>query len=711
MTERAPSAPPPGLDAVLEYAALSGKFEPVEALAEVKEASPADMAEIASALAMACDTNPDQSGAWVMHGPRRRQILSDLMASGRLFEAVARRRLRNLDDAAMDLLDALGGVGDFARAKLLRVMRAAKDRGWIARVATALDRAGELAPAAPLLGAARNTLAALERELRRDELVERGFFGRDGELAEIARRLETPPAGDLVGAVFVSGLPGIGKSALLEEIIAQDFEHHRSLIVRLDFDRTGLDVTEPRALTMEVARQLADRIGEGGQALLDARLEAAGVQETEARLGTRRSDYPDQLGAAIGQAVAAAGRPILLVVDTFEALQARGLTHARQLFQWLDWLHGRGLEPLRIVVAGRAPPPSDLSRNIGDPIDLDGLPDEAAREFLSRFDLPRRALPSILECAAGNPLALRLAAAIVRDGDIAVLPSGKPDPKLAAALLYRILLSRIGADDLRHLADPGLIVRRISAELLRTVIAPEVGMESLGETRAVELFDALRRQHWLVEPDPYDPAFVRHRSDMRGVLLPLLYRSDPALCRRIDAAAARWFGKRRDPASAVDALYHRLQLLRRGSTRPAVPQALAQRFDLITIAELPERAQILIRQAAGEAPPRSGSPPTAPRETTSSPASSSRSLPGATGARAGTWSGAFGKPRRSIRSASWRTRSAPYGGGRASGRTPAGCCASATALAARTRTFSSCQRSWPSFVSRCGASSVPQGRC
>lgn len=335
-------------------------------------------------------------------------------------------------------------------------------------------------------------------------------------------------------------------------------------------------------------------MGPGSESLAEERLKAASRPSVEP---VNRRGRPEALGAAIARLLYQSGRPLLVAIDTFEALQARGHSHPRRLFGILDWLIEKGFGSCSILVAGRARP---VDGDIALPIELGGIADKAARFLLERLGVGTAAWERILSCANGNPLALRLAATIVNENGIEALPKEGLDKAVGAAMLYRILLSRISDEMLRDLADPGLIVRRISPAVLREVIAPEAGMPDMDDATARQMFEALSLQHWLVQRDPNDPEFVYHRSDMRAQLLPLLYQDKPRQCGRIDDAAARWFGKRSDRSSQIDALYHRLQQMRRRSTRPAISAATAQMFDDDMIRELPERARIQVRQTRGE---------------------------------------------------------------------------------------------------------------
>lgn len=590
------------LSALLEYAALSGPFDPAEAIRRIGVKSVGVATAAASALSLACDTNPNQTTEWLMLGAKREDVLRNLKNSGTLPAAIERRRTGPIDEATHDLLSAIERTDQFRPESLRQLLNETEDIELVSRVATALDRAKAVLSDLDVLAVARTKMLNLVRKIRRDRLQERGFYGRTREIAYILTRIQRKNQTRSVRPIWIWGLPGIGKSALLEEVISRDVAQRQTLIVRLDFDRSGLDANNPRTLTMEVARQLVDRVGDAGVVLDEERLLAAsdGDAMQRSRRGGQRS-FPNRLASTIGLTLDSQKRPLLIVIDTLEALAARGRHRVDQLIDWLDRLKAESNVDFSILIAGRSSPEQVFGISTSDSaIRLDGLDQFAIDQFLDAHHIPRNQREAICKCTKGNPLALRLATSIVRNHGAESLPAKSLHPELAAAMLYRILLSRIEDDTLRRLADPGLIVRRISAELLVTVIGPAVDLPNLTDTEGEELFSALARQHWLVEPDPGDPDFVRHRRDMRALLLPLLYQESEKVCYRIDKAASRWFGQRTDTASQIDALYHRLQQSRRAAVRPAIPAEIAQYFDSDMVAELPERAQIAVRQAAGK---------------------------------------------------------------------------------------------------------------
>lgn len=600
MQTATPIAQPDLIEAAKRFAALSGPFDPATALPDAEKANPQSVAILASALATVCDTNPGSSDHWLLRTAERRYILRQLNETGQLRDAIAARREAPLDPPTEDLLHALAGEHPFAPEDIASDLADPPSRDRIERISVALDRAGEIAPAQDQLQTARSVLARMVREARRAHLRERGFFGRHDEKQRLLDWFDKPLQWTPARAAFLHGMPGIGKSALLEEMVGIACDTYNGLTVRLDFDRAGLDVLDLLGLTMEVARQIGERLREGGKELLDARLEAASVARGEESLAaSRRATFPQPLAQAIAAAVRASERPVLLVLDTLEVLRSRGERHPSLLFDWIDGLIGAGMTPLRILAAGRGDALGNCPDRIGVEIGLEGLDDEATGALMDRLDVPTPARSAIVDIADGNPLVLRLAAHIVDRYGEESLPRTRLDKEVAAAFLYRFLLSRIDEPDLRALAHPGLIARRISAAFLREALAPRVGLAGMTGTRAQELFDELAGQHWLVAPDPADPEFVRHRNDMRLALLPLLYKDDPALCARIDAAAVSWFGKRKDEASQLDAAYHRLQLMRTRRSTPPLSAELAFRFDAQMITELPPPAQEVVRKAQG----------------------------------------------------------------------------------------------------------------
>lgn len=600
------------LGALRRYGALSGPFAPAQAIAVLTGPAATDtnaLLAVTARFADACDTRQAGDGStWLMRDPERRWELSQLAVTGDLDAAIAWRRTLATDGPTDDLLDALAGAGAFSPAALATALGDGTPRGRLEQLAVAIDRAGPTAPGRTQVDAIKAEIIRIDARSRDEVLLQRGFYGREAERSELAAWLAGPPATVPVSSLFITGLPGMGKSTLLDEAVRQAIATADAatpgrgwLTARLDFDRAGLDVQDRIGLTVELARQLAAELGDQAAALRSARLEASGfaVSSESSMKGEGRERTPVPLAQTVASAVGASGRPLLVILDTLEVLRGRGETHPERLFGWLDELVSLGVGPMWLLAAGRGDALDSAPGRVGRRIELHGLDDVNADRLLAGLGVPPESFAAVREIAQGSPLVLRLAARVVLEAGPGALDTASKRRGVAAAYLYRFLLSRIDDPTLRTLAHPGLVVRRINAEVIGQVLGPQLGIR-LDPAEAQRVFEALASHHWLVEPDPAAPGFVKHRTDMRSVLLPLLYKDQPAKCDRIDRAAADWFGRRSEPWCAVESAYHRLQHMRRDHRPPLVdPQALLG-LDDSAILELPPEAQTLVRQQRGE---------------------------------------------------------------------------------------------------------------
>jgi hypothetical protein len=583
------------------FAALSGSFDP-KVLRDIIGSDTRVTMAVATDLADACDTGQD-GGQWLMRGNIRRRELDGMVSAGELDDAIAWRRTLDADEPTRDLLAALTGSTGFTTPDVRQAIEASQDRATLERLAVALERAGSQAPAHEALGAVRSALGRLDARDRAQVMLARGFFGRVAETTAIASWLGRPISRPPVSALFISGLPGIGKSTLVDEAARRAATATPPwILVRLDFDRSGLDVQDRVGLTMEITRQISIELGDAAAALRSARLTAAGsTSSPDPDLkGEVREYIPDELARALSDAIRRAGRPILMILDTLEVLRSRGETHPGRLFACLDELCARGMTPLAVIAAGRGDALDSAPDRIGFRVVLGGLDPDDANAILTKLEVPPATFAEINRIAQGNPLVLRLAGLAVRQAGTEALATAKGRRELAAAYLYRFLLSRIGDARLLTLAEPGLVVRRINPDVIADVLAPALKLE-LEPGEAVTLFERLSTNLWLVEPDPTAAGWVRHRSDIRSVLLALLYGGrKAATAAKIDRAAAAWFDHRTEPFAPLEAAYHRLQATRRGGEMPSIAPTLLQQFDAATISELPTAAQDFVLSARGE---------------------------------------------------------------------------------------------------------------
>ncbi len=586
-------------EAARRFAALQDSFTPEAALKAAMGpraiSEPILAARVLSSLRKDCTVERGKTGEmWLMRpGARRKTLGGASSGTDWIAESAA--------PAETPVQAALAGQGDFAPEALDAMIAGGGDPERLGGVAIALDRAGPSAPGFGRLVQIRSALNAARAEARSDALLAGGFFGREAELALLAEWIAHPQEKPPVRTVHVSGLPGIGKSYLLERVIQMARLDHRPILVILDFDRSGLNVLDVHGFFEEISRQIGDALPEAAGRLRDMRLRSAERRAAETG-STARTSLPRELLDAMAKAVAASGRRTLVVLDTLEVLRSRGETQVMTLFDHFDLLAEYGLRPLALISAGRGDALDPVRKRPGQQIDrveadirLDGLEDSAARVLLETRGVPKSLWPRILPLAQGNPLLLTLAAKALTETDF---DETELPPNASAATiggyLYRAILSRV-PERLRRIANEGLVLRSIDPETLREVVAPALGL-TLTPDEARDDLNTLATHHWLVEHDRGD--WIRHRSDVRRAFLPLLYDETAAnrdITEAINLRAAEWFAMR-DPLTT---LYHRLQLTQFGHPFPEVSSELARAFTDSLLDELPDRARDHVLQTQG----------------------------------------------------------------------------------------------------------------
>ncbi|MGN9909197.1 hypothetical protein ACTMTJ_16765 [Phytohabitans sp. LJ34] len=398
---------------------------------------------------------------------------------------------------------------------------------------------------------------------------------------------------------------GVGKSTLIAKFLldhATVAPELRFPYAYLDFDNPALVAARPVTLLREAARQLAVQYPSGRTTLEEF---VADVERMVEREPEAESEAPASLHAS-RRSAAAEGRqsklysefarivrrlarrtddegtyhlPLLIVVDTYEEVQNRGVEHELRLWSLLDTLREE-FPRLRLVVFGRVP--LDAVPTTGEalrPKPLHEFDEESATELLRRMGVAPDAAAEIHHDVGGNPLSLKLAALVYRKEreagsdrtgierlDTTRLLFFSAGENVVQGQLYQRILRHIKDPDVRRLAHPGLVLRRITPQIIREVLQEPCGVAVPTDERARELFEALRREAALVTVEP-DGA-LRHRPDVRRVMLKLIRRDKPEQVAEIDRLAVRYYAGHPELSPATQAraeeIYHRLQL-----TQPA----------------------------------------------------------------------------------------------------------------------------------------------
>ncbi|HEY7816645.1 MAG TPA: hypothetical protein VIG29_00395, partial [Vicinamibacteria bacterium] len=492
-------------------------------------------------------------------------------------------------------------------------------------------------------------------------LVARGFFGRESELDQLrsfvgvlaptllrskiqalnSRFLRWFHARD-EAPLLIYGPGGIGKSTLIAQFIVEHLEvpaRYRFPFAYLDFERPSITALEPMTLVIEAIRQLKlqypdlredltrlqDRSrGEAARQTADERslreLRELDGSPEEAREKARwiRSNRLrrerrlfKELARLLGRASGGDPAPFLMVLDSFERTQYKSYLHLSRMWRLFEAL-GSEYPMLRVVVSGRAPVKGlKIKRREPQALPIREFGEAAATEFLvRRSSLNPRIARKLVGEYGGNPLTLNL---LARLGEERPLEEKKPkkswsgflgrnqnhcDRELVQALLYERLLGQIRNREILPLANPGLVLRRITPEIIQQVLAPYCKLDVPTRARAEQLFLELERHVDLV--DRIEPDVLGHRPEVRGMMLKLLEKDDPSMVAAIEKAAVGYYGGKTGPQARAEEIYHRLRLkepltIINFRWEPGVDRYLSED----DLAEIPEAARPFVASKLG----------------------------------------------------------------------------------------------------------------
>ncbi len=580
---------------------------------------PDDPAEREAVLAVAPRLDGDRLGA-------------ALRASLEAFPGAALNALLNRDRTRRPQHPKLGGLDPNALAQALELLEGAKVRlpDWAADPATAraLRRAVVLDRRAR---AAHRLLPTPFRGRGRELKVLEGYI-RDGIAVDHASRpvMKKPsdePEPGSVNVMIVTGIGGTGKSALIEALRRRAERTDAVTFLGFDLDQTSLRSGERVALTIELLRQIGllhpelDQPLSALRGMLRDRLSS--ITDDGALLEAASSAIYSALSDLAGhlQAASLQDHGFALVFDTFEQAMVTGEERLHLIADWLMLLrNAAGIEKLRVILSGRE---ADMIAGLDIPglvvagqIELGDLGTNSGRaklrDMFRRFGIDHLDLvPDLISAFGSNPLVIEIVAAFCRDRPrdeiIALVQNdddglrGELDTEMRQRILYTRILNRITDPKLRPLASPGLILRRITPELIEKVLAEPCGLpQPLPLGRADTLYEGLSGQVWLVRPSPSGDA-LEHVPDLRRLMLPQILALPEAV--DVAQAAADWYEGAAAGASGPDlweSFYYR------ALTNPDALHDLAP-IELLAIADhlgaaaidLPLKARAMLREASG----------------------------------------------------------------------------------------------------------------
>ena len=422
------------------------------------------------------------------------------------------------------------------------------------------------------------------------------FVGREDLLADLRARY-LAPAGR---AVSIWGLGGVGKSALLARLVMGVVDDpspdDRGLVVMLDFDDPAVNPDFPLEFVAAIAEQVQAQLGAESSELADVRSRIT----SESEYGGYRSDTVTRSASLndtpwaklLEEVLGRVGGRLLLVLDTVEQAQRRGPSAMYVLALILRMVVSR--PEVLVVLSGRARMPE--LRELVDEVELVGLAGADAITSWSimaegAVDHPRAA--ALVDRFGTSPLTVRLIAALLaktQGGDDPLFGLRAANEQLDAELYLRIL-GHIKDPTVRALAHPGLVLRRVTPEIIRRVLAEACGIPTDGLDEQA-LFTRLAAEPMLVDRPERD--VLVHRQDVRAVMLPQILRDPKVDATAVQLAAIAYYSGRPDPAARTEELYHRLLL---GQTREEIeprwdPRAAEQLAAAVD--ELPQRSRVFL---------------------------------------------------------------------------------------------------------------------
>lgn len=555
-------------------AATLGAFDPRQLL---NPASESDLASLGQ-LAIECDELVGEGETrWILKPDVRSRMLQDVPRG--------------------ELLDLIAEASPAAGDEFGRLLQGILREGATAAHLPSGDL-GLLRTALQFLGSALGTQSTREASQQVDLLLSRQdaeqavqvllprrLVGRRAELRKMRTFVASPPGVAAEYILWITGVGGSGKSALLAEFArtlrGQDWRG--TPVLQIDFDRPAFYRGTLTTLMMELSRQLGLHFPHMEPALSAYRSAARSGASAAALLGSSRYDVvgldEHQASSAWQQAMREHlpinGR-LVLILDTAEEVGLSSDFDLAGLRRWLRQLRTReGMPDLRVVLSGRAFPSDQLALvprshrlELGDlgPADAVTLLKSLLERRNALDDFP---LAELVDMLGGSPLSLKILANHLAEGgeqaarELLADRTGF-DKRFAQSFLYKRILGRLRTEDqdLVKVAHPGLVLRRVTPHLIRQVLAAPCKLGNLDEARSRILFRQLAGQVWLVQGTA-NPDVVLHRRDLRRLMLQAMTAEDSVRALAIHRTAADYYRQARDPfmtreEQTIEGLYHAL---------------------------------------------------------------------------------------------------------------------------------------------------------
>lgn len=416
---------------------------------------------------------------------------------------------------------------------------------------------------------------------RGDELKEMADFIKYDQKAEAAEHRSGSEESAKKPPLVIHGPGGMGKSTLISAFILEHMgknDKEPFPWIYIDFDRPVVLPRVPFTILIEGIKQIGIQYPKARQSatLLAKRWQKEILDKRPTdKVTSYEIDSWERACHALSSlldTLSLSSRPLVIVLDTFEEVQSRGRRTVEKFLQFVRTLQNH-IPQVRLIFSGRAP----LDR-YGHILQTRSLPLKAfdqktARKYLRERKVKKESLiKRLAEISQGSPLALWLIARLCDEHeDIAELDLRRITIEQIQVILFDRILGHIHSADerVRALAHPGLILRRITAEIIMKVLAGHCGITLQGENEAEKLKDANRLYEDLkvevalvkeIVDEKGEPALY-HRADLRRLMLGMLRQStDKEKIKEIEKEIVAYYEARPSATHLAEEIYHRLRL-------------------------------------------------------------------------------------------------------------------------------------------------------
>jgi hypothetical protein len=415
--------------------------------------------------------------------------------------------------------------------------------------------------------------------------------------------------------MLIQGVGGIGKSTLISKVILDnnDKGSGRQLpFIYIDFDLPGFSFSEPLSILLEGIRQLSLQFP--GQREIFQRIseQISNVVGSEDETGSGRhiSSSNSQRGivySLIGELIdkytlelSGIKFPVLVVFDSFEEIQYRATREEMDNFFTFIREISERVPRIRPIFVGRA----EISETMDDfefqNVILKEFDQESAEVILKKFKVSEVSVRrKIYDTFGGNPLVLRLAAALVQKDADAINDNQQAQGAKQEYLVNRIL-EHVHDPDVRKIAVPGMLLRRITPDIIRRVLAKPCGLGQISSKKAQTIFEALSAEVALIVVSTGSDAIV-FRQDLRLACESIIRNKHPEETKMIYDSAIDYYRERFKEGIEYQVEYYFI-LLKTGRNLDSLTREifLSLRSQLeSSITEFPEASQLHIKSLQG----------------------------------------------------------------------------------------------------------------